>query len=73
MLGQNVLMELNTGDRVQIYAYTSSGINDNKNIRTTQFLGEIFFPHLPFWRMNILAFPFQVFCSGLPWRAFTTR
>ena len=36
MIGQNVLLELNIGDVVQVYAYTSTGITDHKNSRYTQ-------------------------------------
>ncbi len=33
MLGQNVLLELVEGDRVQLYAYTATGIFDHKSSR----------------------------------------
>ena len=44
MIGQNVLLELNSGDKVQIYAYTSTGITDHKNSRYTQFIGVLLRP-----------------------------
>ena len=39
MVGQNVLLELIEGDKVQLYVYTSSGISDHKNSHYTQFIG----------------------------------
>lgn len=39
MVGQNILMELLEGDKVQLYVYTSSGISDHKNSHYTQFIG----------------------------------
>ena len=39
MVGQNVLLELVEGDKVQLYVYTSSGISDHKNSHYTQFIG----------------------------------
>ena len=39
MVGQNVLLELVEGDKVQLYVYTSAGITDHKNSHYTQFIG----------------------------------
>ena len=39
MIGQNVLMELVEGDKIQLYAYTSTGITDHKASHYTQFIG----------------------------------
>ncbi|CAB4067941.1 unnamed protein product [Lepeophtheirus salmonis] len=39
MIGQNIVLEVCKGDRIQIYAYTSTGITDHKNSRYTQFIG----------------------------------
>ena len=39
MVGQNILLELIEGDKVQLYVYTSSGISDHKNSHYTQFIG----------------------------------
>ena len=39
MVGQNVLLELIEGDKVQLYVYTSAGITDHKNSHYTQFIG----------------------------------
>ncbi len=39
MVGQNVLMELLEGDKVQLYVYTSAGISDHKTSHYTQFIG----------------------------------
>ena len=39
MVGQNILLELVEGDKVQLYVYTSSGISDHKNSHYTQFIG----------------------------------
>merc|ERR1719317_554961 len=44
MIGQNVLMELLEGDKVQLYLYTSSGITDHKNSHYTQFIGILMRP-----------------------------
>ena len=44
MLGQNVLLELSPSDRVQVYAYTASGITDHKASRYTQFIGLLLRP-----------------------------
>ena len=44
MIGQNVLMELQEGDKVQVYLYTSSGITDHKNSHYTQFIGILLRP-----------------------------
>lgn len=44
MIGQNILLELQVGDRVQVYAYTSTGITDHKNSRYTQFIGILMRP-----------------------------
>jgi hypothetical protein len=39
MIGQNILLELVDGDKVQLYVNTSSGISDHKNSHYTQFIG----------------------------------
>jgi hypothetical protein len=39
MIGQNVLMELVEGDKIQLYAYTSTGLTDHKASHYTQFIG----------------------------------
>ena len=39
MVGQNILLELIEGDKVQLYIMTSSGISDHKNSHYTQFIG----------------------------------
>ena len=39
MVGQNVLLELIEGDKVQLYVYTGAGISDHKNSHYTQFIG----------------------------------
>lgn len=44
MIGQNVLLELIVGDKVQIYTYTATGITDHKNSRYTQFIGLLMRP-----------------------------
>ena len=44
MLGQNVLLELTTGDKVQLYAHTGTGLTDHKNSRYTQFIGMLLRP-----------------------------
>ena len=44
MVGQNVLLELVEGDKVQLYVYTSSGISDHKNSHYTQFIGTLLRP-----------------------------
>ena len=44
MIGQNVMMELVEGDKVQIYLNTHSGITDHKNSHYTQFIGVLMRP-----------------------------
>lgn len=44
MIGQNVLLELVEGDKVQLYAYTSTGITDHKASHYTQFIGLLMRP-----------------------------
>ena len=44
MIGQNILMELVEGDKVQIYINTSTGITDHKNSHYTQFIGVLMRP-----------------------------
>ena len=39
MVGQNLLLELVEGDKVQLYVYTGAGISDHKNSHYTQFIG----------------------------------
>lgn len=39
MIGQNVLLELVEGDKVQLYVHTSTAISDHKNSHYTQFIG----------------------------------
>ena len=39
MVGQNLLLELIEGDKVQLYVYTGAGISDHKNSHYTQFIG----------------------------------
>merc|ERR1719205_582016 len=39
MVGQNVLMELQQGDRIQIYLYTFTGLHDKAGNHLTQFMG----------------------------------
>ena len=39
MVGQNVLLELVEGDKVQLYVYTSAGVFDHKSSHYTQFIG----------------------------------
>lgn len=38
MIGQNVLLELVEGDKVQVYVNTASGLFDHKNSHYTQVL-----------------------------------
>ena len=49
MIGQNVLMELVEADKVQLYAYTSTGITDHKASHYTQFIGVLLR-----WGLNFL-------------------
>ena len=44
MVGQNVLLELVEGDKVQLYVYTAAGITDHKNSHYTQFIGTLLRP-----------------------------
>ena len=44
MIGQNVLLELVEGDKVQLYAYTATGITDHKASHYTQFIGLLMRP-----------------------------
>jgi len=44
MIGQNILVECSQGDKVQVYAYTSTGLTDHKNSRYTQFVGMLLRP-----------------------------
>ena len=44
MVGQNVLLELIEGDKVQLYVYTATGISDHKNSHYTQFIGTLLRP-----------------------------
>lgn len=46
MLGQNILLELLEGDKIQLYAYTSTGITDHKNSHYTQFIGLLLRPSI---------------------------
>ncbi len=39
MIGQNILLELVEGDKVQVYVNTASGLFDHKNSHYTQFIG----------------------------------
>jgi hypothetical protein len=44
MAGQTLLLELNPGDRVQLYMYTFSGLQDKKANHLTQFVGFLMKP-----------------------------
>ena len=39
MIGQNILLELVEGDKVQVYVNTASGLFDHKNSHYMQFIG----------------------------------
>jgi hypothetical protein len=41
MIGQNLLLELVEGDKVQVYVNTASGLFDHKNSHYTQFIGAL--------------------------------
>ena len=41
MVGQNVLLELIMGDKIQLYVYTVAGISDHKNSHYTQFISTL--------------------------------
>jgi len=44
MAGQSVLMELEAGDRVQVYLYTFTGLHDKPGNHLTQFMGVLLRP-----------------------------
>ena len=55
MIGQNILMELVEGDKVQVYVNTASGLFDHKNSHYTQFIGALLrCQELPFMKLFYL-------------------
>ena len=39
MAGQSVLLEAEAGDKVQVYAFTDTGLQDKRNNHLTHFVG----------------------------------
>ena len=60
MIGQNVLLELVPGDKVQIYAYTATGLTDHKSSRYTQFIGILLRPSVEAMH-EVMVTSFEVF------------
>ena len=44
MVGNSIIVELEAGDRVQVYMYTFTGLHDKPGNRLTQFMGYLLRP-----------------------------